>query len=81
VSFHGDVILVNDASGLAALGARCPHLGCRVNRHEAGELVCPCHGSRFDLAGTRHAGPASGDLRRLTIHRTQPDQVDVELSG
>lgn len=82
VTFHGEVILVRDATGLIALDARCPHLGCTIDRREAGELVCPCHGSRFDVAGARRAGPAAAGLRRLPLRRAiQADQVDVELSA
>lgn len=82
VTFHGDVILVNDPGGLVALSARCPHLGCRINRNEGGQLVCPCHGSRFDLTGSRATGPATSNLRRLVVSRaSQSDQVDVDLSG
>lgn len=45
------------------LVARCPHLGCRVERDADGKaLTCPCHGSRFDLQGRRIAGPANRDL-------------------
>lgn len=39
----------------------CPHAHCEVERSGAG-LLCPCHGSRFDLDGTRRAGPANDDL-------------------
>jgi nitrite reductase/ring-hydroxylating ferredoxin subunit len=82
VSFHGDVILVQDGTGLFALDARCPHLGCTISRHDAGELVCPCHGSRFAISGIRRSGPAASDLRRLPVRRAKaPDQVDVELTG
>jgi nitrite reductase/ring-hydroxylating ferredoxin subunit len=82
VTFHGEVILVQDGTGLLALDARCPHLGCTISRHDAGELVCPCHGSRFALSGVRRSGPAPSDLRRLTVRRAkEPDQVDVELPG
>lgn len=82
VSFHGEVILVQDGTGLFALDARCPHLGCTINRHDAGELVCPCHGSRFDASGARRTGPATTGLRRLPLRRAkQADQVDVELPG
>ena len=82
VTFHGEVILVHDGTGLIALDARCPHLGCTINRHDAGELVCPCHGSRFDVSGARRTGPATAGLPRLPLRRAkQGEQVDVELPG
>jgi len=44
-------------------GTECDHEGCRVNRNAAG-WACPCHGSRFDLDGTKTRGPARGGLTR-----------------
>jgi cytochrome b6-f complex iron-sulfur subunit len=82
VSFHGDVILVSRDGRLTALDAHCPHLGCRIDRAAAGELVCPCHGSRFDAAGKRTGGPAAGDLRVLPVAPSKRErEVDVELAG
>lgn len=73
VLFHGDVIVVNGAQGVAVYSARCPHLGCQIGRAEGGELVCPCHGSRFDLEGRVVHGPAARTLEPLpfTLDRTK----------
>jgi Rieske Fe-S protein len=58
------VLRVRDGAGYErAFVARCPHLGCKVERDTDGKgLTCPCHGSRFDLHGRRIAGPAKLDL-------------------
>jgi len=60
---------------VAVLIATCTHLGCLPKQHfEPGDAVlgadwpggflCPCHGSRFDLAGRVFNGsPASVNLR------------------
>ena len=60
---------------IAVLIATCTHLGCLPKQHfEPGEVVlgtdwpggflCPCHGSRFDMAGRVFDGsPASTNLR------------------
>lgn len=49
--------------GFAALSAVCPHLGCIVHWNGAeNSWDCPCHGSRFDLAGKVLNGPAMQDL-------------------
>ena len=81
VTLHGDVALSLENGILSAFDARCPHLGCRISRVEDGVLVCPCHGSRFDAAGRRLAGPATTGLRRLAIVAppSAPDRVDVDL--
>lgn len=81
VLFERDVVLVRAGDEITAFSARCPHLGCRLNRLEAGALVCPCHGSRFDAAGRRLSGPAPGDLRRLAVERREKDgRIDIVLS-
>lgn len=39
--------------------ATCTHTGCLVDRVEAGQIICPCHGSRFSIAdGKVEKGPA-----------------------
>lgn len=63
------VVLVKDAQG-AVLGfsAVCPHQGCTVGSVEAGAIVCPCHGSRFDVAtGAAVQGPATTGLAKVTV--------------
>jgi cytochrome b6-f complex iron-sulfur subunit len=82
VTFHGDVILVRWGQSVTALASRCPHLGCRIDRSQDGVLHCPCHGSRFDAAGRRLAGPADADLARLAVAPSrEPGKVDVDLSA
>ena len=86
------LFVVNDAStGIAVLDARSTHLGCilvpntadtadalRVPDAEVGFLD-PCHGSLFDRAGNKLAGPAarSMDSYRVTI---TDQNVLVDLS-
>ena len=60
---------------IAVLIATCTHLGCLPKQHFApgdavlgsdwpGGFLCPCHGSRFDMAGRVFNGsPASTNLR------------------
>ena len=56
----GAPILVTRTGGhLVALSLQCTHEGCPVGSTPAnGVLVCPCHGSRFDLRGNVLQGPA-----------------------
>lgn len=73
----GAVIVTAPAAGrLHALSSRCPHLGCRVDRVDGGELVCPCHGSRFALDGAVRRGPATQGLQEL---RWTPDPDRLHL--
>lgn len=67
VSFAGGAILVKDSNGLRAFEAKCTHLGCIIKRAEGNELLCPCHGSRFDLRGKPVKGPAARPLKELKV--------------
>jgi Rieske Fe-S protein len=66
ISFHGDIIAVQKEGSPVFLSAQCPHLGCQINRQTKGQLVCPCHGSRFSLQGKIIEGPAAADLTVLS---------------
>jgi cytochrome b6-f complex iron-sulfur subunit len=54
-----------------ALEKKCPHLGCMVELAE-GEMMCPCHGAKFTLQGTRIDGPSPRDLKRFQVE-IRPD--------
>lgn len=44
---------------LVKFGKRCTHMGCTLAQNsEDDTLDCPCHGSRFDMAGQVLWGPA-----------------------
>lgn len=52
---------------VVALSARCTHQGCIVAA-KGRELVCPCHGSRFDaITGKVLTGPANRPLPAVPI--------------
>lgn len=56
------VLVVRAPGGtLAATAATCTHLGCPLGL-EGGEIVCPCHLSRFGLDGTVLHPPARASL-------------------
>ena len=62
-----DIALMQLADGsLRALGMTCSHLGCQV-RPGGDFLVCPCHGSTFDLEGEVVRGPAEKALNRYEV--------------
>jgi menaquinol-cytochrome c reductase iron-sulfur subunit len=53
---------------LEAFSAVCPHLGCSIGWDAAaGNYLCPCHDSRFDVSGGRLTGPAERGLDPLPI--------------
>ena len=56
------------ASGLAALGTTCSHLGCGVSWNAARRaFLCPCHGGVYGPGGEVLAGPPPKPLRRLPL--------------
>jgi Rieske Fe-S protein len=51
-----------------ALSASCTHQCCTVRYDAANdEVVCPCHGSRYDTDGTVIHGPAAHSLQQLSV--------------
>ncbi len=51
---------------MLAFDARCPHLGCSVEGATT-FIICPCHGSVFELNGAVAAGPAVSPLTELEV--------------
>lgn len=72
-------VVVNEGGILRAFSSVCPHRECDVKGFENAQLVCPCHGSRFDLQGNVLRGPARENLRALTVHQ-QGNTVLVTLA-
>jgi len=73
-STNGFVIVATPATVIINLGnddyraftARCPHAGCLVGSVTTAGIVCPCHGSTFDVRNGRVlVGPAEQGLRAL----------------
>ncbi len=54
-----------------AFDSTCPHQGCAVSGFSDGQMVCPCHSSKFDVdTGEVVAGPATSGLapRDVTVN-------------
>lgn len=63
-----DVVVTQPTGGdFKGFSAVCPHAGCNVNEVVDGAIVCPCHGSRFNLDGTVAKGPAKEPLTSTPI--------------
>jgi cytochrome b6-f complex iron-sulfur subunit len=68
------------ADGIMPLYQRCVHLGCRVPFCNSSKwFECPCHGSKYNVAGEYRLGPAPRGLDRFQVI-IEGDQVIVDTS-
>lgn len=79
VSFFGEFIIVNKENRTQVFNAHCTHLGCTLNKVEDGVLVCPCHGSKFNLDGEPIKGPAYKPLEKLNAKISSDNQF-IEIT-
>ncbi|WP_371499828.1 Rieske 2Fe-2S domain-containing protein [Kitasatospora sp. NBC_00374] len=57
------VVTQPEAGQYKAFSAKCTHAGCVVDQVKAGQILCPCHGSKFAIAdGAVADGPAPTPL-------------------
>lgn len=57
-----------NAGEFRAFDARCTHAGCAVTDVVSGEILCPCHGAKYDFeSGAVLAGPAPRALGKITV--------------
>ena len=65
------VVVTQPAAGqFKAFSAMCMHLGCVVTKIDKGKIVCPCHGSEYNIAdGSVYLGPSTTPLspRNITV--------------
>ena len=73
------VLLLRDGELIFALHDRCSHRGCSLSDGEVDgeEIVCACHGSRFDRrTGAVKGGPATAPQPAFQV-RVQDGRVEV----
>jgi nitrite reductase/ring-hydroxylating ferredoxin subunit len=73
------VLLLRDGEQLFAIHDRCSHRGCSLSQGsvEGDEIVCACHGSRFDRRdGSVRQGPATAPQPAFEV-RVRDERVEV----
>lgn len=65
ISFFDSVIVSKKNNKIEIFSSKCTHLGCKIDKTENDELVCPCHGSQFAGNGNVVKGPANKSLKKL----------------
>lgn len=80
VSFYDDFIIINENEVLTVLSAHCTHLGCKINKLENDRLICPCHGSEYNLNGNPVKGPAYKNLENILAEISE-DGKTIEIIG
>jgi Rieske Fe-S protein len=80
INFQDDFIVVNSDGQTKVFSSYCTHLGCKINKAENGFIICPCHGSAFNIEGDAVKGPAIHPLKSLhfSIDETK-SQITVEV--
>jgi cytochrome b6-f complex iron-sulfur subunit len=72
------VYIVRTNAGFYAVSAVCTHLGCITQwKPEAGQIACPCHGSKFKEDGEKIEGPAPRPLPHFSITLTADGELLV----
>lgn len=87
ITFNGGAtkILINRESptDFYALDPRCTHAGCQVNPYSIANnaIVCPCHGSQYDIAGQVVHGPAQNNLQTYATRFEGNSTLKIEVPG
>ena len=62
------VVTQPQAGSFKAFSAMCMHLGCVVNQVDHGRIICPCHGSEYNITdGSVYLGPSTTPLNPRTV--------------
>lgn len=80
VSLHNNYIILNKDGKTRVYSSHCTHLGCKIHEFRNGKLICPCHGSEYNLEGVPTKGPAFKPLQEFEA-KVSPDKTSIEIIG
>ena len=75
-------VLINRAPGahFYALNTGCSHAGCIVPPYNPDDFIlCPCHGSVYDINGSVLNGPASRALSQMPVTYDGADTLQIRV--
>lgn len=74
------VWVVSDGKAVVVFSANCTHLKCTTHwKPETKLIVCPCHGSKFDLEGANQEGSkAKRPLERCSLSLLKSGEIQVD---
>ncbi len=82
LSISNEVIFYKSEQELKIYSARCSHLGCKINQIEDDEIVCPCHGSRYNAEGKPIKGPSIKRLQSLDYEMDETmNKIVIKLNS
>jgi cytochrome b6-f complex iron-sulfur subunit len=78
---YQDSLLEAMENGIVVLSQKCPHLGCRVPECATSQwFECQCHGSQYNRAGEKKAGPAPRGMDRHPTTVSASGEVVIDTS-
>ena len=80
VTFYENYIVIGENGKFTVLSSHCTHLGCKISKLKNKRLICPCHGSQYNLEGKAVKGPAHKNLDVIPFSLSA-DNSSIEISG
>ncbi|WP_297095421.1 Rieske (2Fe-2S) protein [uncultured Draconibacterium sp.] len=70
-AYSGNIMIFRTGENTyLALSKVCTHEGCTVAyNHDNGNILCPCHSSRFTTSGAVINGPAPTSLKKYNVQK------------
>ncbi len=81
LSINGPIIISKEENQTKIFSSRCTHLGCMINKVEGNEIICPCHGSKYDKNGIPTKGPSIKALTKLDFYTDEKTKEIVVKLG
>lgn len=69
ITFLDKIIILKNREDIKVFSSSCTHLGCKINSEIDNNLICPCHGSKFNHNGLPTVGPAVKPLKQIELQR------------